>query len=453
MSLLQELATLTRRGASVWLHHFPQLTVILGLGWILHTACIMLSATLGTTLDPLPSILFALGVCAQVVSVILAIASLKPSMLSPVALEQRREELPEELPLPTTVFSDEKPVDIAIAVIGPVLAIYAVWQLIDNMIRDGMLWNIMLQGLGNPTWSVSMSPDRFGIYFAVGVGALILRIIWTRIARNRPTVWRAPVVLFEGTWTAMSFFILVGVSRVGLDWMWNRRFYRQAENWWYTFITNLPSIELPWDSTLPETIVQLTTWITETLLPEIWMGVVLPLMWLSVTAMVFGWRHFDVRDLLDRNLRERADAVLNRSRSWRLVSRIDFLFEDFRYKYLPLVHCWRLVWRAGVTILGAFLVISAALSGVSYLVGAAVLELTSRIDPTAAYMSSNLVRDIFLQALFICLYAVTFDRGVKEALDLSRPAARMADDASAPFVPDPSTRLDLPAPRGLSTRH
>lgn len=459
MPLLTELRVLAHRTVRVWLHHFPQLTIILGCGWIVYTVCVAASATLGTRADPLPSILFAIGVCAQVVSVILAIVSLKPSLVSPDLIEQQRDRMPDDLPIPKEVFKQERPVDVAIAAIGPVLAIYVVWELLDDMIRDGMLWNIMLQGLGNPTWSVSLAPDRFPAYLIVGLTALVLRVLWTRLAKNRSSWWRAPVVLFEGTWTAMSFFILLGVYRVVMEWVWSREFYRQLDRLWYGFISWLPPIPLPDGSTLPEAVVNFTNWISETLIPEIWMGIVLPLMWLSVTAMVFGWRRFDVRDLLDRTSRERAEAAMNRSKSWLLLSRLGFLVKDLREKYLPLIHCWRLMWRAGVFILGAFLMLAAVLTVLSYLMGTAVLELISRIDQTAAFLSADLVGRVIMPSLTISLYAVTFDRSIKEILSIGRsiPAAPPHKPGSSPDharlpPPDPSQRLDTQLMPGDTSR-
>lgn len=445
MPLVRELLTLTRRSVSVWLRHFPQLVIILGCGWIGYTVGIISSATLGTRLDPLPSILFALGVCSQVVSLILAIASLKSSMISPALLAERRDDLPDDMPIPREVFGAEKPVDIAISVIGPVLAVYAVWQLIDGMIRDGMVWNIMLQGYGNPTWSISLAPDRLPVYLAVGLAALALRLIWGRIARNRGSWWRAPLVVFEGAWTAMSFFILIGLYNIVMEWVWTREFYRAVERMWFEFIAWLPAIPLPIGSTLPEALVDFTNWVSETLIPETWMGIVLPLMWLSVTAMVFGWRNFDIHDLLDRNARERAQAALRRSQSWAILSKFGFVFKDARYKYLPLIHCWRLVWRAGVYVLGSFLILAAVLGVISHLVGAATLELLSRIDQTTAVMGSDLVSIVLIQGMFICLYAVTFDRGVKEALDLTRSSSEPTPPQTL-VPPDPTTRLDFPVP-------
>ncbi len=456
MPLLRELLRLSRATVHMWLRFFPVLGIALGIGWIIYTLGLVGSATLGTTADPLPSIVFALGVCGSVVGMIMAIAALKPGMQAPGLLVARPEALTDDGPVPREVFKQERPVEIALTTIGPVMAVYAVWALLDQMIRDGLLWNMMLQGYGNPTWSVSLAADRFPTYLAVGVGALVLRIVWGAITRRRSSWWRAPLVFFEGLWTAMSFFVVLGLLNIVQEWMWTREFYAVLERGWYDFIASLPQLRLPFDTTLPEAVLVVSRWVSESLLPGIWIGVVLPLMWLTVTAMVFGWREFNLKDLLKRETRERVEQRLQwtqRSTSYRILSRFGFLVDDLRTKYIPLIHAWRLVWRAGPFLLGAFLILSALLAALGHLLGTIALEITSRIDQTIALLAADFAARVLLASLSVCLYAVAFDRSVKEALHLAPPAG--SSDLSSlppPVASRPMRFRDPVTPATTSTR-
>lgn len=432
MPLFDHVIRLSKETLRVWVRNFATLFTILGLGWVLYSTALIASSTLGTTWDPLPTIVFALAVCAQVVAVILAIASLKSDMTAVDSFQEQHPGPVDETIVPREVFRREKPVEIAIAVIGPILAVYALWSVLDGMVADGMLWNIMLQGFGNPTWSVSFAPDRWSTYFAVGVAALLLRIVWGRLTRGRSSWWRSPLVLFEGIWTAMSFFILAGLISQGQAWLLGRSISVQLQRWWLEILHGLPEIQLPIGITLPELIRDSVTWFTSTLLPGIWIGLVLPLMWLSVTAMVFGWRSFDVAGLLHPSLRERTGTRLGNSLSWRMVSRLGFLFDDIKYKYLPLIHCWRLVWRAGAHLLGAFLVVAAILHGVSHLVQVAVLQITSRLDPTASLLVVSFFDEVVFTSIHVALYAVTFDKAARIVLGLVP-----ADSTRSVYVPTP----------------
>ena len=439
MPWIRELLRLSSAALQMWFRFLPVLGIALGLGWIVYTLGVVGSATLGTTADPLPSIVFALGVCGTVVGTILALAALKPGMLAPPLLAARPEVFTDDSPVPREVFKQERPVEIALATIGPVMAVYAVWALLDQMIRDGLVWNIMLQGLGNPTWSVSLAADRFPTYLAVGAGALALRIVWNVLTRKRSSWWRAPLVFFEGLWTAMSFFVVLGVLNMVQDWVLTREFYAVAERGWHEFTAALPQIRLPFDTTLPEAVLALSRWVTESLLPGVWIGVVLPLMWLSVTAMVFGWREFNLKDLLSHEARQRAEQRMQRSASYRILNRFGFLVRDLRTKYIPLIHAWRLVWRAGPFLLGAFLILSALLDALGYLLGSIALEITSRIDQTVAVLAADFNNQVLMASLSVCLYAVTFDRAVKEALRLAPPAG--SEDLS--LLPPPAESRPL----------
>lgn len=453
MPLVRELLRLAHATLQMWLRFFPVLGIALGMGWIVYTLGLVGSATLGTTADPLPSIVFALGVCGSVVGMIMAIASLNPGMQAPGLLARQPEVLTEDSPVPREVFKKERPVEIALATIGPVMAVYAVWALLDDMIRDGLVWNIMLQGHGNPTWSVSLASDRFTTYLGIGVGALFLRIVWGAITKNRSSWWRAPLVFFEGLWTAMSFFVVLGLIRIAQDWMWTREFYAVLERRWYEFIGSLPEIRLPFSTTLPEAVLALSRWVTESLLPGMWVGVVLPLMWLAVTAMVFGWREFNLKDLLRRDFREATEQRLQRSASFRVLARFGFVVDDLRTKYIPLIHAWRLVWRAGPFLLGAFLILSALLDALGYLLGTIALEISSRIDQTVAVLAADFAGHVVMASISVCLYAITFDRSVKEALRLAPPAGSV--DLSVlppPQAPRPMRFVDPVTPGPTSTR-
>lgn len=453
MPLIRELLRLSQATVQMWLRFFPVLGIALGLGWVVYTLGIVGSATLGTTADPLPSIVFALGVCGPIVGVIMAIAALKPGMQAPRLLAGRTEVFSDDSPVPPEVFREERPVDIALATIGPVMAVYAVWALLDRMIRDGLVWNIMLQGVGNLTWSVSLASDRFPTYLAIGVGAFVLRIIWGALTRKRGAWWRVPLVFFEGLWTAMSFFVVLGLLRIAQDWMWGREFYAVLERGWHEFISALPEIRLPFETTLPEVVLAFGRWVTESLLPGMWIGVVLPLMWLSVTAMVFGWREFNLKDLLKRDARERVEQRLQDSSSFRFLSRFSFLVDDLRTKYIPLIHAWRLVWRAGPFLLGAFLILSALLGVVDHVLGTVALEIASRIDQTLAVLAADFTVQVVVGSISVCLYAVTFDRAVKEALRLAPPAGS-ADLSTLPppTAARPLRFMDPVTPATTSTR-
>lgn len=166
--------------------------------------------------------------------------------------------------------------------------------------------------------------------------------------------------------------------------------------------------------------------------PLLWEALVQPVVWLAVAALVFGtqvlslaelWRKgqpylakvpgFDgVRRMpSDRrakgNCRHRPESVGRpRAEGGQLLGDIDD-------KYLPTFHSLRLVLRAGVVFLGAYVAVYSAL----VMADSGLEMLTNRLfagQPIAfwyAYGTSfDLIPDILLEPLRICLLAVAFRR-------------------------------------------
>lgn len=422
MSLIREFIALSRRMFGLWVRFIPRVGTWLLASWLLYAACLMGSATLGSEFGALGPIVFVVGVTFNVVGVVFAIHELKPGLTSPGRI---RASAGAALELPETVFVRERRVDVAVLTIGPVLGVYAVWGIIDEMIRDGFVWNTVIRSMWNATeWSISRAPDRFPMYLGLGVAAWLGRTIYGRVVRRqRSSWWRVPLIFLEGLWAfAMFFIVLLGAEMV-MNWLVQRRIWRDAESSWHRFVESLPPIELYLDVTLPELLTRTGIWFNESILPGLWEGVALPLMWLAVVAIVFGWREFRARDLLGRHVRERTELLEQRHSDFTAtIGRVlGVLTADLRDKYLPLLHAFRLIWRSGPYVLGAYLILSALVSAIT----TAIQHLLFRVF--AADTSENLLRsfngleagrELVFVSLSVCLYAAAFDRGLADASGL-----------------------------------
>ncbi|TRY18319.1 hypothetical protein FOJ82_09835 [Tessaracoccus rhinocerotis] len=444
MPLIREFLALTRAMLGLWVRHLPRIGTWLLLGWLLYSVCLLSSALVGTRWAPLGAILFVVGVTFNVLGVVFAIHELKPGIRSIRQIRERGRGELEHVPEP--VFSDERRVDVAVLTIGPVLAVYAVWGVIDGMIRDGFLWNTVIRSMWNATeWSISRNPDRFWSYLGMGVAALVGRMVWARLFRKRSSPWwRVPVIFLEGLWTFATFFIILIGAEQAVIWVRQRRFWREGETAWYRFLEQLPEIRLPFDMTLPQALKQLTIWLDGSVLPGLWDGIALPLMWLAIVAIVFGWREFRARDLLGQHVRARTELLEEAHGDF--MATLGRLFNvvtaDLRDKYLPLVYAFKLVWKSGPYVLGSYLVLTALLNW-------GVVEFhTALFRIFAADTEANILRSfIWLEALremvalslLTCLYAAAFDRGLADASGLV-DEGRETEWAA----PEPGRRLDQP---------
>lgn len=424
MPLLREVAALALRAGALWGRFIPRVGTWLLSSWLVYSLCLMTSALLGSHYGALGAVVFVVGVTCHVVGVILAIHELKPGLASPAVV---RASPVSDLEVPDAVLVREHRVDVAVLTIGPVLAVYAVWGLVDVMIRDGMLWNGIIRTTWNAgEWSISRAPDRFGLYIALGLAAWLGKVVYGRLVRSRRSPWwRAPLVFLEGLWTFALFFVaLMGVESAW-TWLLQRRVGRAVLVGWHQFVDSLPPIEIYLDVTLPELVRGGVIWLTEQVLPGLWTGIALPLMWLALVAIVFGWREFRARDLLGRRAREQADLLERRHGDLlATVGRIaGLLTADLRDKYVPLLHALRLVWRSGPYVLGAYLMLSAVVAWLGDAVARVLQRFLMADSSTNALFSLNgvdAVAHLVQFSLAICLYAAAFDRGLADTAGLAQ---------------------------------
>lgn len=428
MPAIGEFVALVRGTALLWWRYLPRIGTWLLTGWFLYIVCLMTSALVGSEYGPLGILLFVLGVTFNVLGVILAIHELKPGLTS--AKRLRAEGHPRSDLIPETVFVRERRVDVAVLAVGPVLGVYAVWAIIDDMIRDGFLWNTVIRSIWGATeWSINRHPDRLGLYITLGAVALVGKWVWSWLVRNRRSSWwRVPLVFLEGLLAFAVFFVALLGLEAAWGWLQQRRIWRESENAWHAFLASLPELRLPFDLTLPEIIRNVGIWLTESFIPGFWQGIALPLMWLAVVAMVFGWREFRARDLMSESIRTRTD--LFEERHGDVVATIGRLIglitSDLRNKYIPLLHALRLVWYSGPYVLGAYLVLSAVVTGLTTALTQFVLA-TFGVDEQAnilrTFNAVDALEILTFMSLSVCLYAATFDRGLADAFRRSDPTA------------------------------
>ncbi|MCC2594254.1 hypothetical protein LKO27_12640 [Tessaracoccus sp. OS52] len=456
MSLIREFVALARRMFQLWLRFLPRVGTWLLLSWLLYGLCLMGSALLGNRFGVVGPLLFVVGVTFNVVGVVFAIHELKPGLTSAERIRARGHS--DLNHIPEAVWARERRVDVAVLTIGPVLGVYAVWGLIDDMIRDGFLWNTVIQTVWNASeWSINRHPDRLPTYLALGVAALAGKSLYGWLVRRRASSWwRVPLIFLEGLWAFATFFIILLGAESVLVWLQQRRIWRDSETAWHQFLEWLPDLRLPFDLTLPEALNRAGIWLAESVLPGLWEGVALPLMWLSVVAIVFGWREFRARDLLGKNARIRSRLVDNADDdvAATLGRLFNLLFADLRDKYLPLLHAFRLIWKSGPYVLGAYLILSALVSAITVAIQGALFRVFAADTAENALRAFNGIeawREFVFVSLSVCLYAAAFDRGLADASGLV-DAGRDTD----PHEPEPqlsaapqSELKEGPSPAGV----
>ena len=195
----------------------------------------------------------------------------------------------------------------------------------------------------------------------------------------------------------------------------------------------LPDLSLPFDLTLPRVVAEVGHWFWHSLLPGVGTAILLPLVWLALTATVFGWQQRSARDLVAGTPLEghatRVTERLSRGRHtapWRAGRRsLDILTGDLRTKYLPVVHALRLVIRAGPRFLGAYLVLATLLATLQD-ISAPLIDVAVGPQSVAVSLAtqpiSDLAVDLVFTTLSVALYVAAVDRVFAEVSGRIRPA-------------------------------
>ena len=125
----------------------------------------------------------------------------------------------------------------------------------------------------------------------MAVVAWVLRQLVGLAGRRRPVPSAAAARRRPGGYLdfASALAVLAGLGRL-VEWVTSRAVWQGLSSGWHAFLGVLPDLRLPFDLTLPEALAELAGWLTRPLMPGVWSAVLLPLVWVALTAVVFGWR-------------------------------------------------------------------------------------------------------------------------------------------------------------------
>lgn len=392
-----------------WTRLLPLITAYV-VGFALHLLGLRLSVALGPGHQVLATLVFVLAVLAQVGALVLMLWLCRPPG------------------------DRESALDVAALAIGPFLAVYALWGLVDDEVYALFAANISVSGLGGPDqWSVNLR--WWQLYLGLALGARLLRqavAILARHHRTRPLLLLG--VVLEGVWTFASALALLAVLGRLLDWGSSRALWQGVVGGWHQLLAVLPDLRLPFDLTLPEALQSVVAWLLGTALPGLWNAVLLPLVWLALAAVVFGQRELDARSVAEgTGLVQLPDRWS--SNPWgSLLHRAALLLTgDLRTKYLPVLHAFRLLWAAGPAFLAAYLVVATVVSTLRAWVELSLARLLGPRDPYAALAWSwaeDLLVGAVLTPVAVAVYAAAARRTMRP--DVTGDAARAATGPARP---------------------
>lgn len=294
----------------------------------------------------------------------------------------------------------------------PFFAYYATWGLLDGVKRDFTLSYIFGVSFENRESLQDILALR-GLWIALVVSWALRAFAKRRFAATSHGAWAVVVAVCEAYWLFVGAAVVAKGYGALKDWWHARALYVGVTEWWQNPFVGMVSLAPVKQAADP-------AWSFVALAAG---AVVMPLVWLAITAIVYG---LDLRrgtriDAADAHLRLAARRYRNLDLVWRRA--LDNVSAGWTSKGVPILNSIRLVLRAGLPALLVLCVGWQLLSFVDAHAWRLAVDLLGAHDWREWRVLANAVSllvngplslrpALFTELLRVVLLAATFDRAV-----------------------------------------
>lgn len=430
--LLRHLFDLGGTTLTVWWLLLPRLGTLFLLGWGASELSLWLGAVVSQHNGWLALLIFALGIVATLVSYVLMLRAVG-RVLGVGALVPEAEQDATRLPV----------VQVLALTLLPFLGIYSVFDYIKSEVSQLSALSFYVGGgvFGSEGLLGRLDPrtSRTAMVVTAGVvvGCYLVRRLLDHL--HERTGWRPLGLAAAYVEACFILALLLSGGRLleSFQLWWQDRQFHQ---WIATAVEGLSTTLAPLRIEVPELIAaigsglaQLWSWTLD--------GVLEPVAWLAVAALVFGSQVLTVADLWRTGQpvgsatprRARAIPTGDRGRVRRAGLALQELFAgDLDDRYLPTWQSIRLVLHAGTLFLAAFVLLHATVDAASHQTWR---TFTQAIGGREAEFwvgwgtAVHAVIDLVFDTVRLTLLVVTFQRALLAFRSHSHPVDRAADDA------------------------
>lgn len=391
---------LLRTTLRLWWRHWPPLLLLVLLGYLLNDWLLRVVVEIGLRNHVLGLSLLSPLVVIELAVVIAMFHVLRPSL---PALTQA---LPAQPADSGTARGDRLTTALALALV-PFFAYYAGWGLLGDTVREYSLAGLARDPFGKygPLLDALKS---HGLVISVAASWLLRRYAKAREARKHSSGWQALIVLCEANWVFIGLFVITRGKDLLMKWLESRVV-------WQYFGGAEADIAAP---VLAPTLFDSLSSAAQGL----FFAALLPLVWLAITALIFG-RDLGEQSLLASNRRlEKIVGSYDRLPALLRQFGDDFI-KSYRTRYVPVANSVRLTLHAGLTLLLCFCVGYRALEwlsaqawlGATQLIGPHAMDFWHAIGGGLALLvggPAGTTPSIVFEPLRICLLAATLELGV-----------------------------------------
>ena len=311
---------------------------------------------------------------------------------------------------------EHRPLDALAAALLPFLAFYAAYKFLQNEALD-YEYQLAVHKVNETAATIltggSVAPQSTGLqslstwlFIGLGATAYLLRFVFKKWKKeSEGAVRKLFVTYLEALWIFVVIYQASSYIPSPKTWLKERQVWqwlRDGYTWVLDHVLGVHQVREVWDA--------VTGFLTAGI-GDLWNAAVLPLMWITMTAIIYG----RVVQKLDKP-RWRFDRITNR---WQQTPRFvrvagNSVMADWKARWIPVLEAFRLVVRSGRRpMLGYFLawaVVTFSASGVwialkVWVLGPHTLQFWQVIDEPL-----NLITDGLKIMLQVSLLAAAYDR-------------------------------------------
>lgn len=429
---MQEIVGLARLSVRLWRQAWPVLLLLATLGSVANELLLPLAVRLGSLNSLAGFAVLALLVLAKLVVTVLMFVSLRPYLPAVAGLQVARASPHADAGQPGGAGSVVNLVALALV---PFFAYYAAWGFLGDTVRDYSVRALAAAGFGERV-SVLEVPLSLWLALAIGFAWLVRRFARAAQTRRPSPAWQFLVIACDANWIFVGLYALSRWKDTAWTWLKAAAlpYLRLVHDWTLSLIGRA-------QAAVPEAI-DLAAPPLGTSLQSLFLYALLPLVWLLMTATIYG---YDAKDPSALARDRRAAAALAR---WQAAPKFvrDFaehFIGGYRSRYLPVVNSVRLAFGASLSVLIALVVgyrfIGFAAAwlwiGLARLIGPLDLDSWQAIANVIAFLlggPSEIRGGILVESLRICLLAAVMETAVAaQSRGSAIPDPRSADNAAA----------------------
>jgi hypothetical protein len=320
----------------------------------------------------------------------------------------------------------------------PFFAYYAAWGFLGDTVRQYSRLSLDLAPFGEASNVLDVLDSRW-LLFSVAISWIIRRIAKAMQKKSARSFWQIVVVVCETNWIFVGLYVISRWKDQAMNWLMSRSF-------WSMLQAALDGLGAPTGQAFAAPMVPVettSTSLTATLV-NLFFYMLLPVIWLVMAALIYG---YDVRD--DSELVRINRRVERLSERYRAVPKFlrDFVMHfigGYRSRYLPIANGVRLTLSSGlvliVTLIVGYRLIDWAAAwawlGATRLIGPHGLDTWQVLSHGVSFLFGSPFQDsstgILVEPLRICFLAAILETA------FSLPKRAPAGESTPRPAPEPA---------------